>query len=625
MKNWGIRTRVLLLALLPAVAIAVLLAGYMAWRIAADSERDLRNYGHGLARQLAAVSEFSTYSGDRETLRKIAIAALDESYVTAAAVFDDQGMPIAASGALPSPLKTLPLSRAPFLLDNDDERLLFIAPVVLHRYDVSDPFLSESTAPVWPAQAATIGWVTLELTRAAAQKRKQEAIFFTLLSSLAVVLIGGIMAFILGRQVTRPILRLENTVARIQAGDLGARVPPDSGGDLQRLEEGMNAMAQALHDNRELLEARVRAATSALEDKKNEAERASVAKSRFLAAASHDLRQPLHALSLFAADLRHEAVTPPQRRLAGQINDSVRGISELLDALLDVSRLDVAGVTPLAIGQPLAETFRHLEAGFARSAAAKSLRLRCRPTRLQVTTDPALLERLLGNLLTNAIRYTESGSVLVAARRRGDRVRIEVRDSGIGIAAEHRHAIFEEFYQIGNTARELGQGLGLGLAIVSRLARILGTRIEVRSAPGRGSVFALDLPLATADSVREETQRNAPAPHREPQLLLLGARNPELESAEQLAATWGYASAWAEDAKAGAADAPRAQAFVALGFADEIAPATIESLRARGAGIILLGTGTEEAPAGAHGLRLPLRPAKLRALLAQLLTESARA
>ena len=622
MKNWGIRTRVLLLALLPAVAIAVLLAGYMAWRVAADSERDLRNYGHGLARQLAAVSEFSTYSGDRETLRKIAIAALDESYVTAAAVFDDQGMPIAASGALPSPLKALPLSREPFLLDNDDERLLFIAPVVLHRYDVSDPFLSESTAPVWPAQAATIGWVTLELTRAAAQKRKQEAIFFTLLSSLAVVLLGGIMALILGRQVTRPILRLESTVARIQGGDLGARVPPDSGGDLRRLEEGLNAMAQTLHDNRELLEARVREATSALEEKKNEAERASVAKSRFLAAASHDLRQPLHALSLFAADLRHEAVTPPQQRLAGQINDSVRGISELLDALLDVSRLDVAGVTPLAVGQPLAETFRHLEAGFARSAAAKSLRLRFRPTRLQATTDPALLERLLGNLLTNAIRYTESGAVLVAARRRGGRVRIEVRDSGIGIAAEHRHAIFEEFYQIGNTARELGQGLGLGLAIVSRLARILGTRIEVRSAPGRGSVFSLDLPLA-ADAPPDEAPRNAPVPHREPQLLLLGSRRQELENVELLAANWGYASAWATNAEA--AGELRKGSFVTLGLVEDIAPKTIETLSTHGAGVILLGAGTEETPAGTHGLRLPLRPAKLRALLAQLLAEGATA
>lgn len=497
MKNWGIRTRVLLLALLPAVAIAVLLAGYMAWRIAADSERDLRNYGHGLARQLAAVSEFSTYSGDRETLRKIAIAALDESYVTAAAVFDDQGMPIAASGALPSPLKTLPLSRAPFLLDNDDERLLFIAPVVLHRYDVSDPFLSESTAPVWPAQAATIGWVTLELTRAAAQKRKQEAIFFTLLSSLAVVLIGGIMAFILGRQVTRPILRLENTVARIQAGDLGARVPPDSGGDLQRLEEGMNAMAQALHDNRELLEARVRAATSALEDKKNEAERASVAKSRFLAAASHDLRQPILAIELFQDALGKTELDPEQKRIADYLAHSAESLSGILTELLEISRFDTGAIQPCPGPVPVAEIFHRIDEEFSPQARIKGLRFKFFfPQKwLVLLTDQKMLLNLLRNLIDNAFKYIETGGVLVALRSRGDHALIQVWDTGIGIAPEHIEAIFEEYFQVGNPQRDRAKGLGLGLSIVKRLAKALGCPVSCRSQPAMGSVFEFRVPL----------------------------------------------------------------------------------------------------------------------------------
>ncbi len=614
MKNWGIRTRVLLLALCPALVIAVLLAAYMSWRIAADSERDLQNFGLGLIRQLAAVAEFSTYSGDHETLRKIAVAALDESNVAAVALFDDQGHPIAASGALPPPLKTLPLSRDAFLLGGDEQQLLFAAPIMLRRYDMNDPFLSEPVTAAWPDPAVAIGWVTLELTRDAAQKRKREALFFTLLSSVVVAFVGGSLALLLGHQVTRPVLRLERTVARIQEGDLAARVPADSGGDLQRLEEGMNAMAQTLQDNRNLLEARIRAATHALELRKNEAERASLAKSRFLAAASHDLRQPLHALSLFAADLRHEAVTPSQQRLAGQINDSVRGVSGLLDALLDISRLDVAGVTPQPEAFALDTVFRHLESAFARSAADKSLRLRCRPTRLCVDTDAALLERLLGNLLSNAIRYTPAGSVLLAARRRGSQVCIEVRDSGIGIAPEHQGAIFEEFFQVDNMAREAGQGLGLGLSIVSRLARILGSRIEVRSAPGRGAVFSLLLPLAATPAAGAPTGAEGAEALPAARLLLLGEEEETLDGIAPLLAEWGH-----RYRRIGAGEALPDDASVAVAICGQVAEARLRNLQQRGTALILLDPSAAPELPGCHRLSRPLRPAKLRALLAQLL------
>lgn len=623
MKNWGIRTRVLLLALLPAVAMAVTLAGYMAYRVSSDFERDLRNYGYGLSRQLAAVSEFNLYAGDRETLHRVALAALDDTLVTAVAFFDRVGAPIASSGALPAPLALLSASDQGHLLDEDEDRMVFAAPIVLRRYEGNDPFLPDAPASARIEQAA-IGWVTLEISRTATQQRKREAVFFTLMSTFSVLFLGGGLAIVLGRQVTRPILRLENAVTRIQAGHLDVRVPADSGGDLQRLEEGMNAMAETLSENRDFLEARVRITTHKLEQKMNEAERASVAKSRFLAAASHDLRQPLHALSLFAADLRHDADTPARKRLAGQINESVRGVSELLDSLLDISRLDVAGVTPAPADLSLAELFQRLDANFARSAAEKSLRFLCLPSPFWIRTDPVLFERLLGNLLSNAIRYTERGGVILVARRRRDRVRIEVRDSGIGIPEAHREAVFEEFFQVENTARAQGQGLGLGLAIVNRLAKILGLTVELHTAPGQGSIFAVTLPLVSPPSPPlAQDSAHGVAQTGPTRILLLRPETTCLKEASILAGKWGFGSEWI-DSLDEALQRAESEGMIVVGTTEAYEASGFKNTSTTGLSPILLGSLSGDAPANAHVLPLPLRPAKLRALLSQLLTTGRR-
>lgn len=620
MKNWGIRTRVLLLAILPAVTIAVTLVGFGWYRVSADLERDLRDYGVGLSRQLAAVSEFSSYSGDHEALQRIALAARDEALVTAVVFFDRDGTPVASSGVLPTPLILPTKTDQPLLLENDKSRMTFVAPITIRRYEVDDPFLLESKRLALPQNASTIGWLSLEISRTARERRQRETVFITLISTLAVLLLGGALAVVLGRQVTRPILRLEQAVARIQKGDLDARVPADSGGDLQRLEEGMNAMAEALGEKREVLEARVRITTHKLEQKMNEAERTSVAKSRFLAAASHDLRQPLHALSLFAADLRNDADTPARRKLADQINDSVKGMSELLDSLLDISRLDVAGVTPEPVDFPVTEVFQRLDAVFARSAADKSLRFLCRPSPFWVHTDPVLFERLLSNLLANAIRYTERGGVILIARRRKENLRIEVRDSGIGIPTAHRAAIFEEFFQVDNTARAQGQGLGLGLAIVSRLATILGVTIDVHSAPGRGSIFSFTLPLCSPSKNRSRPEAQDASPHAAPtRLLLLQPQTPALRDASILASDWGFNSEWVDSFDTAQRRAKQ-EGSVIVGTAEAYPSNTVSNQGEAGPALIMLDCGSGNGLAQTHVLPLPLRPAKLRALLTQLLT-----
>jgi signal transduction histidine kinase len=636
-KNWGIRSRVLLLALLPALLIAVMLAGYMVYRVSSDAERELRTYGSGLARQLAAVAEFAAYSGDREALRKIALAALDETHILAVVIYDAEGLPIADSAAPSARLSALSPVAPAALLAGDESGLfglLLAAPIIFHRPETPDALLLESSTPP-RTQPATLGWVTLKLSRTAMQQRKGEAMFVALFSTFVLLALAGLLALLLGRQVTRPIIRLQDAVAQIQAGHLEARVLANSGGDLQRLEEGLNAMAEALRENRTLLQMKIALATHELEEKKNEAERDSMAKSRFLAAASHDLRQPLHALSLFAADLGRELLTPTQQRLSQQINASATGITGLLDALLDISRLDLAEVVPQKTIFSLNEVFARLENVFCRQAQGKGLRFRCRPSPLWAFSDRGLLERLLSNLADNAIAYTPAGSIFIAARRQGDGVRIEVRDSGIGLALEDQHAVFQEFFQVGNIGRVQGKGLGLGLAIVRRIARILGISVDLRSAPGKGSVFSVRMPLAPSlgPSARNAVLRPAldsaadsSLPQPSPRLAICRPATPALEGVAALAARWGMAVTWIEsldEVPAGAGASAGGERIVVLDLLERFAATAGGHPAARRDCLVLLGNTGQSKPDNAHVLALPLRPAKLRALLNELFSTTA--
>lgn len=227
-----------------------------------------------------------------------------------------------------------------------------------------------------------------------------------------------------------------------------------------------------------------------------EAERASLAKSRFFAAASHDLRQPLHSLGFFAAALNQHATSSEARDLVGRIGDSIAALEALFNELLDLSKLDAGAIGVHRRSVSLQELFDRLAREFHAQAVQQELRMRFVPTRLVVATDPILLERILMNLVSNALRYTARGGVVIGARRRGDQVCVEVWDSGVGIAADKHEHIFDEFYQVGNPGRDRRRGLGLGLAIVRRLTVLLGHQLTLTSAPGQGTRFRLWLPRA---------------------------------------------------------------------------------------------------------------------------------
>ena len=232
-----------------------------------------------------------------------------------------------------------------------------------------------------------------------------------------------------------------------------------------------------------------------LREKKDLAEAAAQAKSRFLSAASHDLRQPAHALGLFVSQLAPMATNPQARRLLAGANAAVQDMQNMLDGLFDLSRLDAPTTQVQLKALPLESVFEQLRNGFGCDAAAKGLRLRVRGTDVWVHSDPVLLHRILLNLVSNAIRYTDNGAVLVACRpgRQAGSVRLEVRDSGVGIAPADHDKIFQEFHQVNNPQRDRTKGLGVGLAIVQRCCRLLNTTITVRSALGCGACFSLTL------------------------------------------------------------------------------------------------------------------------------------
>ncbi len=253
-----------------------------------------------------------------------------------------------------------------------------------------------------------------------------------------------------------------------------------------------------------------RRAEAALETARAEAERANKAKSRFLAAASHDLRQPMQAMFLFCRTLRNHLADRRGREALVMLERGLDILKNLLDSLLDVSRLDVNVIHPEKRRFALRPVIEEIAASFRPIAASKGLAIRiAQMDELLVESDRNLLGRILRNLVENAVRYTEQGGIEVGARLAGATARIEVRDSGIGIPADQLEWIFEEFHQVDNPERDKARGLGLGLSIVQRLATILGHRVDVRSEPGKGSVFAIEVPGRRFDECGAETAGGA--------------------------------------------------------------------------------------------------------------------
>lgn len=244
------------------------------------------------------------------------------------------------------------------------------------------------------------------------------------------------------------------------------------------------------------------------ETARNEAEQATRAKTRFIATASHDLRQPVMALEFFSESLVHELQAHPGLKLADSIRSTGRNLGDLLDALLDVSQVDASVVRPVKQDFPVTDMIHRLNADFSLQAAAQGLRCRAVSSSAWIHSDPMLLERIVRNLMSNAIKYTRTGSILLGCRRVGSGLRIEVHDTGIGIPQDQQKSIFDEFTQLDNPQRDQKKGLGLGLAIVDNLAKALGHPLSLRSRPQQGSVFGVTVPLAVLQPAPAAAQQS---------------------------------------------------------------------------------------------------------------------
>ncbi|MDX1626163.1 MAG: PAS-domain containing protein, partial [Wenzhouxiangellaceae bacterium] len=310
----------------------------------------------------------------------------------------------------------------------------------------------------------------------------------------------------------------------------------------------------------ETLEQRVAERTDALERAKTEAERASEAKSRFLAAVSHDLVQPLNAAQLMTHSLSQRLEKPDLRHSVDQIRGALGATEDLLEGLLDIARLDAGGLEPRITRFPLAELFEQLHGEFSVLAGERGLELRCRPTSAWVESDPQLLRRILQNFLSNAVRYTRHGGLVLGARRRGSRIEAGVWDTGPGIPSASRRLVFEEFHRL-DADRE-SPGLGLGLAIAERMARLLEHPLAMHSRPGRGTYFGVRIPRA--DPVGERRADSSRTARFRRGRVLIVDNDPSMRaSLAGLVADWGLEAVPAADGE-GAARAWRECGFDAM-------------------------------------------------------------
>jgi signal transduction histidine kinase/CheY-like chemotaxis protein len=453
------------------------------------------------------------------------------------------------------------------------------------------------------------------------------AVARTVLLGVLGLLVAFAASYALVRRMVRPIRALGEGADRIGAGQLGERIHVGTDDELGALGAQFNRMAERLEESYSNLEAKIAQRTEELA-------RANQAKTRFLAAASHDLRQPMHALALTVGELRETARVPELAALVRRIDRSVDALEDLLDALLDVSKLDAGVIQPERQVFPLQPLFERLVDEFAPAAEAKGIRFRVVPTSLWTHSDPTLLGRCLLNLVANAVRYTREGGVVVGCRRRAAQAEIVVADSGIGITAADQAHIFEEFYQTGSPQRDRPKGLGLGLAIVDRVARLLGHAITVKSHVGRGSVFGVRVPVVPPRS----EQLASAAPETGPQLaglrvLIVDHESDARAALEGLLQRWGCS---VETAASGGDALSTGRESPDLVLCDlhlgegESGFEVLDRLKSRWGGslngIAVTAHATPERIADAHarGYRLlykPVRPAKLRALVEQLLRE----
>ena len=627
----NLRLRILAIALTPALVGLLLLTLYFSNRMLHEAELALQTRGRDIARHLAAAAEYDYLLGNLVTLKRLLDYTAARPEVLAIGIMDKNG---AWQVVTEHALLLLPITWR----EGVYEKALGANRVFAHPMGVTEPADTDPYLAALPHRHIA-GQVVVVLSSASLEETRANVLAGAgILVGIFLPLVGAV-AWRMSHSLSDRLRALSQAVERIADGQLSVRVEAVSSGELGLLERNINRMASALQEGQEGLERRIREATAELTAQKQAAEAAVQVKSRFLAAASHDLRQPLHALTLLVAALKERISSGETHQLVRHIETSALAMQELLNALLDLSRLDAGVVVAHPECFPLARVLQGIQRQFAPVASEKGLVLQVRPTQSWSYTDPVLVERILINLVANAIRYTESGWVSIGARQEGDGLRLEVWDTGPGIPQDYQDKIFEEYFQLVNPERSRDKGLGLGLAIVARLARLLGTPVNVYSEPGKGSCFSFRVPACPPQPQVEDAAATAASADTQLRHALVACVDDDLsilEAMVELLAGWDMEVAAGPDVAQVLAD------LMQLGRSPDVIISdyrlagglsgmeAIASLRqtfgAHIPAVLITGDTAPETiqainASGLPVLHKPLRPAKLRAMLSHLLAE----
>ena len=522
--NWNFRVlrglarltfaqQLILLALVPATAATLAAIAVLTRQHLGNLTELMRANAQTVALQVATVAQAPLARMDRRALARTAQSGTYQPHVQQVQIWTEDGEIVANS-------ETADRARG--------EGLQVVVPVVADdgRHN---------------------GKVMVEISLDAVQSARR-SVWFNVVLVLAISLVGvGLAGWWAARRISEPIRALGDAVDRLGAGE-DASVAIEGTSEVRHLQHGFNQAARALAESRRLLQSRINEATAELARKNQQLEVASQAKTRLLAAASHDLRQPLHALTLFSDGLANGETDPVRLQRIGHIRECVESLDRLFSELLNLSQLDAGVLQPQWADFPLDSLFDEISRNFRPVAEQQGLRLVARKTELWVRCDYVMLSRILNNLVSNSLRHTIEGGVLIGARRRGRGVRIDVVDTGVGIAMQHQARVFEEFYQVEPTGRQAARGargMGLGLATVQRLAELLNTRVELSSRLHKGTCVrvlvrsapaALPAPAPSPSAAGIEDEQASLANLR---ILVIDDERTILEGLSVVLANWG--------------------------------------------------------------------------------------
>ena len=520
LEQWGIKNRVLIVALLPTMIIAILLGVYFTSARITDLEQSLKDHGTALSIQLASSSEYGVFANNKKLLRKILENAAEDQEVLAIAIYDKAGNELGRIGPHINIKYNANKDKSPMTIINNDQNrsLLFVTPIMLRDVIIED-FPDNINSPNRDITQSSInqkviGWVNLELGKANTTLKQYQALFTSSCILLFGLMVSGLLAKRLGRDVTSPIIKLTAAVEKIKNGQFSTRVYTGASDELKILESGINSMANSLKIAHQEMQKNIDEATrelrqtletieiqnAELDIARKEALAASRVKSEFLANMSHEIRTPMNGIIGFTQLLLKKPVNKVQHDYLTTINNSADSLLRIINDILDFSKIEAGKLEldkkPFDLIKCLEEA-THILAPAAQNKNIELVPIIYSDVPQRIITDSLRLKQVLTNLINNAVKFTNEGSIVVRvmlekpATKGSKQVLIKTTfsDTGIGLGDEEKQKLFKAFSQADTTtARKFG-GTGLGLVISKKLVHEMGGDIGLESQKGGGSIF----------------------------------------------------------------------------------------------------------------------------------------